>query len=659
MLAHASTNLRATVSLRSVAGTSYAADAAAKIAINNLRQGSAAPEWVTPGFNGTWSVSPGWWVYTNNSDGTGCFGASGLLPRTSLEMRKVYPRSSQSDNDTSARVECTPVPGTGILASSGGVEIDDPDGTDPFGQALTTVGTASDPSNGVHIDVLGAGNTNAAPIGGGVASKTYVNADHGDVTTDGFVHAASCGGSGRIVSPDKQCPYPGGIPTPTVPTSPLTAVPTIQDPSTVINCRFQPGYYNNGAALTAAVNACTGAAGPAYFASGKYYFDFVDNTPWTIDTKVIGGETTSSTTIPGACKSPIKFPTTLGVQFVFGGSSRILVDNNAQVELCGPADGGQPPLTIYQQQTGSAPAVTNVPATAAPTVTSTTGGKNDAFTVSSGAGTLAASVANADPVGATWTSSKKDNTGQLNLSGFPGLAAIPSNAAITAATVQVTYATGATPPASATPVVGVAGVGATSPIVAGNADVKAQLQSLLSGGGFNATNRPTIQIQVPGSAKNDTFTIDKVSLALTWESATLDPVTSTTFITTKANSPAKFVVQGAVYAPKGNIVMSPGNDANALVAFRWGLLAQGVDFKAQPMQLFGYPLVSIPRPGRGLGNTVTVVDLKVYACVQQDTCATGGTHSLTVRVMITDPPWADHPTEGKRKMQILSWAEQN
>ena len=110
--------------------------------------------------------------------------------------------------------------------------------------------------------------------------------------------------------------------------------------------------------------------------------------------------------------------------------------------------------------------------------------------------------------------------------------------------------------------------------------------------------------------------------------------------------------------------LDPGSFDTALVAFRWGLVASGVNLKAQPSQQFGYPLVSVPVAGHGLGTRVTVVDLKVHVCVEQATCASGGTHALTVRVMVTDPPYSAwgggpaRPEPGRRKIEVLSWSEQ-
>lgn len=673
ILAHGWVNLRSTVVLRGVAGTSYAADAAAKVAVNDLRLGSTSPDWVTPGFNGLWSTSAGW-VYTANDDGAGCFGAVGMLPQNNLELDNVYPKTGDQTAATSARVECTPVDGTGILGSNGGVVINDPDATDPYAQALTTLGTAADPHNGAYFKVLGAGNTNAAPIGGGIISKTTVAVDNGDLTTLGSVWAnGSCSlGTGRVVSPDKECPKSGGVDAPAVPTSPLSTVPTFRNPAGVTNCHFPAGYYNNGASLSTVVNACT----VAYFddTSGPYYFDFADGKPWTITTKVIGGVPTGTDTIPGACQSPIKYPSTAGVQFVFGGASTMFVDNTGQVEICGPSNGGDAPLTLFQQQTGTDPVVTQVPAEASgkvTTVASSNPNKTSAFVVDpdqtglpSPKDLTAAVQTSGDSLGAKWTAPNAKYGGELDLSSFAGMNNIPANAAITSATVHVAYSVA--PPASVTPVIGVSGVAGTSAITAGDADVTTQLQSLLASSGFNSTDRPTIQFKIPTgtSAAGNTLTVDRVTLAVTWQSAVLQPATNTTFISTKTNSSAKFVVQGATYAPQGYLDMEPGNDVGALVAFRWGLVAQAVNFTAQPQQLFGYPLVSIPKAGHGLGTRVTVADLKVYVCVSSATCSSGGTLGLTVRVLITDPPyntngtWQNVPQPGRRQMKIISWAEQ-
>lgn len=659
MLTHGWTNFKATVGLRGVAGTAYAADAAGKVAVNNLRLGSDAPGWTTPSFPGVWDD----WVYTNNADGTGCFGAVGTAPDNTLELNGAFhPRTGDQTGATAARVECTQVPGTGIFS---GVGIEDPDPTDAFARALTTVGTG--PLQGMTLKPLGTGNNAPMPMRGGVASETYIDVDNGALVTDGYVWAeGNC--VGQIVGSQKVCNTAGQVPTPSTPASPVSSVPTYRDPSTA-GCTFSPGFYNNAAALTSAVNAC----GTAYFASGAYYFDFRDKernageNTWNITTKVIGGESTGSTTIPGACRSPITNASVTGVQFVFGGTSRISLGDSAQVELCGPSNGGEPPMTLYQQQSGttlSAVPLDDLTGTA----TQITSNKIDNFTIVGG-GNLTNAVNSAGGSSLAWLSTKKDNTAALNVDAFAalyGASGVPPGADITSATVRVKYAkSNAAVPLQVAAANGTAFAAPTDVSVPdgtgwGTADVSDQVRTLFGASTFTAT-RPTLQVRLPGSAKDDTLAIDAVTLSVTYVPASLREATDVTFVQASNNFGGKFVIQGATFTPNGYADMNPGNSSTGLVAFRWGLVALGVNFKAQPQQLFGYPLVSIPDAGAGLGSRVTVVDLKVYVCVEQGTCNTGGEHALTARVMITDPPYGSSgaPVPGKRKIEVLSWAEQN
>src|SRR5204863_8961346 len=134
------------------------------------------------------------------------------------------------------------------------------------------------------------------------------------------------------------------------------------------------GFYNNAKALSDAVNTCA----TARFASGKYYFDFRDEergtgqNTWNITNTVIGGEYVG-TSIPGGCKSPILNDPIAGVQFVFGGTRRITVSDTARVELCGPSNGGEPPITLYREPTGTTNAAVPLTAQPAQTVTQVTG----------------------------------------------------------------------------------------------------------------------------------------------------------------------------------------------------------------------------------------------------------------------------------------------
>jgi hypothetical protein len=670
LLTHGATNYRATTALQGVAGTSYTADTAAKVAVNNLRLGAKAPGWVAPTFPGSWTD----WVFTDNADGTGCFGAEGTAPKNSLELKNVYPKAGDQTAAGSARVECSVVPGTGIFGAGSGVGINDPDPTDSFARALTTVGTTG-VWHGMTLKPLGTGNTAAMPVRGGIASKSYINVTNGALVTDGYVKAeGTC--TGVIVSdPPNACNQPGSVPMPDAPTPPLAAVPGYQNASAVTGCVFQPGFYNDAAALSAKVNACS----PAKFASGKYYFDFRDEERGTgqntlnIATTLVGGEYVG-TAIPGACKSPILNDPIPGVQFVFGGTSRITVSDTARVELCGPSNGGEPPITIYQEQTGTTNAAVSLGAQPAQTAAQRTGNvagnkwtTGTVAPVTTPATSIQAAIAGADSSSVTWTVAGNNDDVGVDLRNFAGLDTIPPGADISSAELQVRYAKSSAKPLqvtvnSQTP----ADVSVSAPDATGwgKAQLAEQLRKLLVGGAFDA-NKPILELRMMDAAQNDALTIDAVTLAVTYVAPSLRKAQDDQIILAPGgNFHGVFVVQGATFTPNGYVDLDPGSFTTALVAFRWGLVASGVNLKAQPSQQFGYPLVSMPVAGKGLGNKVTVVDLKVLVCPEQATCATGGTHALTVRAMITDPQYTawgsgpERPEPGRRQVKILSWSEQ-
>lgn len=696
VLTHGFTNFRTTVALRGVAGTSYAADAAGKVAINNLRLGVTAPGWQTPSIPGLWD----YWVYTNNADGAGCFGltdgpdgdTANDDPRDDLVLNDVYPAAGNQSAASSARVECTPVPGTGIFGGGSGVGIDDPDPTDAFARALTTTGTSDTlgivgvAGHGITANPLGTGGDAPMPMRGGVASRSFITVDSGALVTDGYVKAnGACNGAGDIVAgvdennvEQQFCNAPGSVPLPSVPASPLTAVPAdFRDPTDYAgSCTFPPGFYNNAAALSAAVNGC----GIARFSSGKYYFDFVDeehggDNVWEIDTTVIGGQPGSSSIIPGRCASPITNDPIAGVQFVFGNTSRIEVTDRAHVELCGPSNGGEAPMTLYQQQSGSTATPVSLNDLAAASVTEKSGNAGgDKWTTSVrtplGA-TPQAAIAAPDASNLLYTITGNNDDVGLDLQDFANLSTIPAGADITSAQLRVKYTKTTVDPADKLTVT-VRGetpadvvVGAPDGTGWGTADIASQLRDALQDGVLSAT-RPVLELRMMNASPTDTLSIDAVQLSLTYVPPTLRATTDVMFINAPAgNFQGEFVIQGATYAPTGYVRLVPGSDDQALVAFRWGLVALGVDFKAQPSQVFGYPLVSIPDAGTGLGSRTVVVDLKIFVCVEQATCSSGGRHALTARVMITDPPYNTSgtydgiPEPGQRKMQVLSWAEQN
>src|SRR6478672_3453996 len=93
-------SLRATVALRQVAGTTYAADGAAQVAINDLRAGYWDPAATV--------TKPSGWAF-NNATGTGCFGYNGDGSTIDgLQLPGFYPAAKSSgEGPTSAYVTCT------------------------------------------------------------------------------------------------------------------------------------------------------------------------------------------------------------------------------------------------------------------------------------------------------------------------------------------------------------------------------------------------------------------------------------------------------------------------------------------------------------------------------------------------------------------------
>jgi hypothetical protein len=681
LLTLSGTKFIATVQLRKVAGTAYAADAAAKVAINDVVYGgsSTVPSSQATYPNGANGLPSGW-VFDNNTDGTGCFGkstASGNPALDRITLPSVY-TDAQSGTSLTATVVCSPVAGTGLFGSNNGAVLGQPNSTDPFARALTTVGTGSCTLQGTGtgcndgITLKGLGSGAEIPVRGSIQAKTSLNVSAGTLRTNGTIYCASLSGS-IITAAGSSCT--GSFVATSAPTAPLASVPAWKDPSTQ-GCSFVPGFYNNATALSAAVNACSTAT----FASGKYYFDFADNNPWEIATTVIGGQLVSGATqIPGRCVSPIDSTGSAGVQFVFGGNSYLEIDDSARVELCGPTNGGAAPMTIYQQQTGSTPAEqTAASGATASAVATVTGGKFDAFVPTAPApapvpapGLPDVVKTSGDSLTAAWKSTKDGNTGELDLQNFPGLDGIPVGGTITSAKVTVTWSgaltasSGGKFTANVAPASGAPLGAATNVAASGTAtDITTQMQAQFAAStGFSGTN-PKIQLALTNSKKNDAITIDAVKLEVKYvEPALRAPTAPVTFITDHGgNFAGKFVVQGATYAPKGYITLTPGSDPNALVALRWGVYAWGVNFKSQPSQTWGYPLISIPDVGLGLGSDVTAVDFQVFICTGTSACSTTGAPALSSRVMFTDKRDAATglvaPVAGQRKVEVLSWAEQ-
>ena len=428
------------------------------------------------------------------------------------------------------------------------------------------------------------------PVRGGIASKSYITVDNGALVTDGYVKA-----EGACTGRDRQQPGEGLQPAGQRPDAGDAAValdlrPDVPGPERLRRprCIFQPGFYNNAKALSDAVNGCA----TAKFASGKYYFDFRDEERGTgqnalnIATTLIGGEYVG-TAIPGACKSPILNDPIPGVQFVFGGTSRITVSDTARVELCGPSNGGEPPDDALpgadrQHERSGASHCTAGP-DGRPGHRSQGGRRSPSTAAAPGQAALAAAGGSS----IKWVANNNNSEAAVDLSNFSGLDAIPAGSDITSAEVRIKYAKSAAAPSLT---VGATGTTPAMTVPAPDAtgwasvDLKDQLRTLIGSGTFNAT-RPKLELRLPGTPKNETLTVDAVTLAVTYVPPSLRAAQDDQIIYAPGgNFHGVFVVQGATFVPKGYVDLDPGSFDTALVAFRWGLVASGVNLKAQPSQ---------------------------------------------------------------------------
>jgi hypothetical protein len=191
-------------------------------------------------------------------------------------------------------------------------------------------------------------------------------------------------------------------------------------PGSTIN--MPRGTYNDGAALTAFFNTCSGRVfhfPPAGANVGIYYFDFTNSGShvWTVDnpaTVVVGGTMTATPSTPGsACNE-----TAPGVQFIFGGDSALNVNAAAAFDVCAQHDPTQTQqqIAIYGLKTSVAPPAGPSPADLAPVAPGTA--TSTAFLPASD-GRVVNGASASTAVSSTDSAAKEITLGGFDLSGLP------------------------------------------------------------------------------------------------------------------------------------------------------------------------------------------------------------------------------------------------
>jgi hypothetical protein len=340
VLTFADSSIRTTVVLRDQASDAYAADGAAKIAVNALRTSSPP--------------------YTNATGQSCLTGGALLLPS--------FPSASAG----SAYVTCAPDPASGS-GSAGPINA-----SNTPANALLALNAASPDEAGIKVLSTTTGSDAFQTQGSAVSNSTiYTGTGSSAVTNRGTLTstssivgkygprdpAANAGCFGPLSAPVITCATATATPDPGYP--PPVADQTVQRTSCAGNGKLvtlSPGLYTSATALSACDN------NTLWFKPGVYYFDFGSTSPtWTVNAgSIVGGTPTATLSganpaIPGSCVSPLT-PTgpDTGVEFVFAGLSRLQIGGTAKVELCGQYSATSPPIAVYGLKTavGSASAQT-------------------------------------------------------------------------------------------------------------------------------------------------------------------------------------------------------------------------------------------------------------------------------------------------------------
>lgn len=631
VLSFAETSVRTTVNLRDQASSAYAADGALQAAINEIRNS---------GFTG--------------AAGQHCFGASDTLTLPSFTGTDSAAVSCTAD-PAKVLIQCPSLsvcnrPGNAILTLGKGGE----DGvtiTQPTGSSFR-----------VHGIVYS--NSNINVVNGSLDTNTAVYARGGCTGTIRSTPAPACGYGGSSLGDD-----PGYAPA-------LTSVPPYRK---VPSCSgsvvtFQPGYYDDAAALSDLMSSSSACKNSVFwFTPGAYYFDFhnsaavrppslpAGNDVWTVDSgRVVAGTPvdasgrilaapTASASIPGACDNPIDDAKAVGVQFVFGGDSRLAV-KAGQVEICGTYSGTKPPVALYGLASGA-----ESPVTASLTPSGVTPG---AFT-----NATPATMSTVDGNAAAWTNNGNGNqSATVATTGYAPPTAIPAGSILTAARVRVVHGNdnGSTQDNLSVQ------LGSTSLQVPSYSDkvphtdlvdfTGALAQQVYDGTFTGAPLSYTAAVKHKGTEQ-----VDALQLELTYTPPALRAESGCTqllytssaacaLVTSVNNSGNRFYVQGTTYAPKAVLDVTLNNATEPI--FRFGVVARSLQVKLTGSVTFTGAVIEVPDDSPGF---VFGVYLSAYVCPGASTCTPGGTAAARARVAFVDGD-PTRPVPGSRQVSVLSWS---
>ncbi|MFI5712336.1 hypothetical protein [Kribbella sp. NPDC051620] len=621
---------KVTASLRKDAASSYTADGAMQAAINNLR-------------NSTYNGNPG----------QHCFGLSDTLSLLAFDGLNPVAVKCQPD-PKQAVVQCQTTsdcnrPDNAILALS----------TIP-GETAISVAQPAASTFRIHGKVF---SNSSIDVTAGTLSASGTLSARGLCSTG--VLAPLCGLGGTTQSAPAYDPAVVAVPAHRSP-------PPCTTPDSLVT--FTPGYYDDANALTqmmATTSPCHHSTW--WFKPGTYYFDFHNTTnplltgtnTWTMaaGTLVAGTPVNPAgaalpappvpASIPGACASPTSSGgAAAGVQFIFGGNSRLAVDGG-KAELCGTYSASEPPIAVYGLTSGSEAVSSDVLKPTAVSLLSN-------FGLSATPGRLGV----ADGVAATWKSTVVSESAGLTLSGYNPAGAIPIGSVLESADLKITHrhsdplttdkldlsvdvGPGTPITASATGRPGGSAYGVTT--IPLDASRTGQLARAIYGGTF--TNA-SIALTAGLTAKDDTEDIDAIQIELSYREPSFRKgngcVTDGPYPTTGcALISGNVAVNGTIYAPEAALDLTSTGGNHPLVE-------AGVVIRALRVSITGSLTgVAIDLPDVSPGFTFGL-HLSVYLCPGALLCVPSGRPALQAKIGLVDAD-PSSPDAGRRKVTVLGW----
>jgi hypothetical protein len=611
VLSFADASLRSTLSTRDQRGKVYNSDGAADGAINYVRS------------NRSLGLDPAQYP------GSSC---SFVLPPVNPVTNTI------GGAVTGTLVTCQGLSGSGVTQTSGGGASTVPQ------KALLAL--ASDPGEGI----VQSSNT-TLKISGSIFSDQQISnsAASAVLNVQGDVSAlGNCTTGGHVVSssPPLHCANTGGGAVASQGTDPgyAPAVASVNNLVTPPACgvswivTFSPGQYNDATLLNPLFGgACSKVM---RFVPGNYYFNFTNGGThlWTINDanlNLIGGTpkgwdptavTKPAIPFPGGCKTDQDAAPNDGVQFIFGGDSRVTAGAGT-VELCAQPSTAKQEIAIYGVPAGGGASQVTPPALTSSA--SSTPGVDTGFSPASkilavdGSGG-AATVSNGAVAGAT-------------LTGY-GLA-IPAGSTINAATLVATHQE--SPPGNASSVQAVVTPAVGSAVTASltkQGSLSADPVDLVALGLTNPAAFASLSVKYEATAKSGktiTDTLDGVVINVTYtppgftaESGCIlsHPYAGTCALLTTSGAQTGLALQGTLYAPAAAVDLAQTNRSNQVAAR--GIIARHIALSVTPSTscLPSCPaMVSLPSSGPATYADRTVL-LTVYP---------NGSSNPSLRVTVT------------------------